>query len=91
MREIQLAADEPFGPGHVPVEDLGPRLEPVELARDAAPEGFGVAVGFFVEALVVGHAGDMGVGAELRWRRENALLVQAGLDIGGRLCGHAGS
>ena len=34
VREVEFAAGEPFGPGDVPVEDFGPRFEPVEFAGD---------------------------------------------------------
>jgi len=40
--EIDLAADEPFGPGGIPLEDFVPFFEPVQFAGDAAPEFVGI-------------------------------------------------
>ena len=65
MREVELAADEPFRPRDVPLENLLPWLEPVELASRCRPRRFGVAFGFGVEALVVGDALDMRLRAEV--------------------------
>src|SRR5579863_2722461 len=91
VREIQFAAEEPFGPRHIPFEDLRPWLEPFDFARDPAPEAFGIAVGLFVEPLVIGHASYMGFGTEFRRRIEYPVFVQSGLNISGGLGRHAGS
>src|SRR5215831_10268660 len=40
--QIDLPADEPFGPGTVPLQHLVPLPEPVQLAGDAAPELVGL-------------------------------------------------
>ena len=58
--EIGFAADEPFGPGQIPLEDLVPRLEPVQLFGGVGPEGFGILNGVLVEGLVLFQALDMG-------------------------------
>ena len=56
VAEVELAADEPFGPGEIPLEDFVPGLEPVEIAGDVGPEGFGIVDGLLVEGLVLGEA-----------------------------------
>jgi hypothetical protein len=40
--DVDLSTHEPFGPGLIPVEGPGPGREPVQLAGDAVPEGFGI-------------------------------------------------
>ena len=89
--EIELAAHEPFGPGCIPFEDFSPGFEPVEVMRNAAPESFGIAGGFGVEALVIFDAANVGVGGEAGRGREDALFVERGLDVGlGRVGRHGG-
>ena len=48
--------------------------------RDLGPETFGIVLGFLVKALVFGPALDLGPGAELVGRFEDALFVQNGID-----------
>ena len=79
--EIDLAADEPFCPRAIPLENLVPFLEPVQFAGDPRPELLGIVDGFLVEALVFLEALDVGVLAEFCWRIELALLVQDGINI----------
>src|SRR5438270_14037431 len=66
--EVQLAADEPFRPWGVPLEDLCPWLKPFELARDPGPESLRIGVGFLVQPLVLLDGFDVGAGTELRGR-----------------------
>ena len=40
VRKIDLAADEPLGPGRFPVQNLVPLLEPVQFFGRAGPEFF---------------------------------------------------
>ena len=42
VAEIELAANEPLGPGKFPFKHLVPRLEPMQLAGRLRPEFFGV-------------------------------------------------
>ena len=42
VAEIDLAADEPFGYGELPIEDFGPLLKPVQLSGRLGPESFGI-------------------------------------------------
>src|SRR6266853_4332445 len=81
--KIDLASDEPLGPGEIPLENLVPLLEPMQLAGDAAPELVGIVHRFFVEALVLFEALDVSLLAEFRRRREAALLLQDGIDAAG--------
>src|SRR5579862_7946873 len=81
--KVDLAANEPFSPGAIPLENFFPRLEPVQLTGDAAPEFIGVVDRFLVEALVLSESFDVGVAAEIRGRLEFALLVKDGIDAGG--------
>jgi len=91
VAEVGLAADEPLGVGRVPVEDLGPRLEPSEFLGDAAPEAVGIFDGAPVECAVLVHGGDVpsrhaGLG---RCRRgERAGLVEDRVNPGGGGGGH---
>ena len=81
VAEIELAADEPLGPGQIPLENLVPGLEPVQILRRAGPEFFGVFDGLLVERLVLLEALDVGLGAELRRWGKDAVFAQRGVDI----------
>ena len=81
VAEVDLAADEPLGPGQIPLENFVPGLEPVELLRGFGPECFGIVDGLLVEGFVFGEALDVGLGAELRRRRKDAVFAQRGVDI----------
>jgi hypothetical protein len=81
VAEIDFAADKPLGPGQIPLENLVPGLEPVQLLRYAGPELFGVLDGLLVERLIFGEALDVGLGTELRRRGKDAVLAQRGVDI----------
>jgi hypothetical protein len=75
IAEVELAADKPLGPGEIPVEDLVPRLEPVQLAGCFGPEFFGIFDRLLIKGFVLLEALDVSLGAELRWRRENTILA----------------
>ena len=68
--DVRLAADEPLGLGRVPVEDLVPLLEPVQLPGPLGPEALVVLLGLLVDRGIV-HVGLRGellgrlVGADL--------------------------
>src|SRR5579863_4841060 len=81
--KINLPAGKPFRPRTIPLQNFFPRFEPVQFARDPAPEFVGIVDRFFVETLVFGEALDVGVLAEFRGRLELALLLQNGIDVGG--------
>ena len=57
--EIDLAADEPFCPGTIPLENLVPLLEPVQFAGDPRPELFRLLDRLLVNALVFREALDV--------------------------------
>ena len=81
--EIDLAAHEPFGPGAIPLEDLIPLFEPVELAVDARPKLVWVVYGFLVQALVIAETLDVGLGGELGRTLELTLLLNDGINASG--------
>jgi hypothetical protein len=95
VAQVEFAADEPLGPGQIPLEDLVPGLEPVQLAGHAGPECLGIVNGLLVEGFVFGERADVGPGAELRRRGKHAVFAQRGVDIpvgnGDRRGRHAGS
>src|SRR4051812_50178956 len=72
VRDVQLPADEPFGVRAVPLEHLVPLLEPVQLVRLLAPEGFGTADRLAVESVVFLAALDQRVRREAGGPREQA-------------------
>src|SRR5260370_40221955 len=79
---IDLGADEPFGPGHVPLEDLVPRLEPIDGFGLLGPECLGVGLGTLVDARIIA----VGLGVELRGGRIAAVLLVYGIDWAARGC-----
>ena len=81
VAEIELAADEPLGPGQVPVENFVPGLEPVQLARHAGPEFFRIFNGLLVEGLVLFQALNVRLGAELGRRGKDAVFAECGVDV----------
>src|SRR5215467_1754453 len=90
--KIQLSAEEPFRPGVVPVENLVPFLEPVQIFGDATPEFFGLLDGLVIDALVVFEALEMRASAELFGWLELSLLLKDGVNVCSRqrgLVGHA--
>ena len=89
--EVDLAAGKPLGPGAVPVEHAFPRLEPVQLGSDRAPECFRVGLGFLVETLIFVHAANVGLGAKIAGAFEDAVFVEYGVDIDLRARGHRGA
>jgi hypothetical protein len=78
---LSFAADEPFGPGKVPVEDFGPGLKPVEFAGGFGPEGFRVGDGAGVEGFVFGEGLDVGLGGEFGRRGEDAVFAEGGFEV----------
>ena len=95
VAQVELAADKPLGPGQIPLEDLVPGLEPVQLSGHAGPECFGIVDGLLVEGFILGKRADAGLGPELRRWGKDAVFAQRGVDIpvgdGDRRGGHAGS
>src|SRR6185437_2943787 len=63
---VELSANEPFEVGWRPVENLRPRLDPVEASSFTCPVCFRITCGFVVDRRIVDH----GVGREFwRWRK----------------------
>src|SRR5580765_6704688 len=66
VRDVEFRVGEPAREGRIPFEDLGPLLEPVNLARgDLTPEGFGILLGSAVEVQVTFHALDVSFANEV--------------------------
>ena len=78
---IQLSSDKPFGIGKLPVEDLGPFLEPVEFLGLTGPKFIRALHRLGMELPVLGHALDPGFFRKLGGRLENAVLNKMGLDV----------
>ena len=72
---IQLAADEPFGVGWLPIEGPGVALEPMQKLGLLVPEFLGVIRRALVKFAVFLERLDMGVFAEFG-RRRNCLFVK---------------
>ncbi len=81
VAEVDFAADEPLRPGQIPLQNLVPGLEPMELFRGTGPEGFRVFNGLLVEGFVFLEALDVRLGAELFRRREDAVFAQRGVEV----------
>jgi len=71
---VDFGADEPFGPGHVPLENLVPRLEPIDGLSLLGPEGLWVGFGVLVDARIV----PVGLGFELLGRADSGGPPGAG-------------
>src|SRR6266550_1480868 len=77
VRDIDLAAHEPFRPGVVPLQDFVPLLEPVQFFRDASPELFRLLDGFAVDTLVLFETLDVRLLAEMIRTLEFSLLIES--------------
>jgi hypothetical protein len=83
--QVGLAAHEPLGVGAVPLEDLAPGLEPVQLLGHLAPEALRVVDGPLVLGLVILHRGDVGAAhavAEAGGGGEDPVFLEDGVDAG---------
>ncbi len=74
VRDVQLAAGEPFRPRSIPLEHIFPRLKPVEVPGLGGPEGLGIARGALVNLGVRG----IGLAAKFGGRRKRAALLEQG-------------
>ena len=81
--DVQLAADEPFHPGHIPVQHLVPGREPVQLLGFLGPESLRIAQGAFVNVRVAG----IGLPAKVLRGRESAALLEQRGEAFFRWCG----
>jgi hypothetical protein len=94
VADIELAADKPLGVGKLPLQDFFPGLEPDQFGFGLAmPEGLGVLDGFAVKLAVLGQGADVGARGEGFGRRENALFIEDGGEMGwlyGRGVRHGG-
>src|SRR5947209_18433871 len=76
VAQVDFAANEPLGPRAIPFQHAVPWLEPMQLAGNSTPESFRILFRQLRQALVIGHALDVSVSAELGRRRKNPLLLQ---------------
>ncbi len=79
--EIDLTADEPFGPGRFPLQNLVPFLEPVQLLGGAGPEFFRLLHRLFVESFIFGQALNLSLLRKLRRWLKRALFVESRIDV----------
>ena len=71
-------ADEPFGPGIVPFQNLGPGREPLKFLGDIAPETFRIGNRFLVGAFIVLNIGN---GFGLSGRLIHTAFLEEGIDV----------
>ncbi len=76
VRNVDLAADEPFCERLIPFKNGVPFAGPVQFFGPLCPESLGVGGSFFVESLIFFKVLNMRIGGELRRRRENARFAQ---------------
>src|SRR6266542_2158386 len=76
VRGIDLAADKPFGPRDVPLENFFPWLKPVQFLGSRGPKRLGV----FVRGLEYAGALNVSCLLELLWRRKISFFIQQNLD-----------
>ena len=81
VREIDPAADKPFCPRAIPLENLVPGLEPVQFAGDTRPKLLGLVNRLFIKMLVFLKCLNVSLLAEFRRTFELALLIQNGIDV----------
>ena len=78
---IQGAADEPLGEWWLPVQDLVPRVKPVDLLMGAGvPERFGILPGLFID----GRIRDVAVGSHFGGWRKLPVFMEQGIECAGR-------
>jgi len=66
ISDIAGRADEPFGPGVVPIEHLAPRRKPIQFLGHTAPERFRIGDGSLVSLLIVlNMSSRLGLGGRL--------------------------
>jgi len=81
IAEVGSTADEPLGPGEIPIKNLVPGFEPMELTGCTGPELFRILNGLPVKRFVFLKALDVRLGAKLRGRRKDAVFTQCGINI----------
>ncbi len=81
LRDVELAADEPFRERRLPLERLLGLLPPVEILGQVAPEFLGLLDRFFPHRSVLLHAADARPFDEALGRFEDAVLDEVRLDV----------
>src|ERR1700722_2498474 len=75
VRDVELAADEPFGVRWIPLQSFLGRFGPLDELGLLGPVGFGVHFGCFVEFAVFLHRANVGFLAKF-FRRRNGFFVE---------------
>ena len=81
---VQPAANEPLRMRRLPLEHPIPGARPLELAGDAGPEGFRVALGFRVQVVVANR----GAGLKVFRRRKNSIFAEQDVELSVLMVGH---
>ena len=81
VREVEFASGEPLRPGAIPLKNLVPLLEPVELSGNASPKLLWLLNRFAVHALVLVQSLNMRFLAEVFRALKLPLLLQNGINV----------
>ena len=81
FRDVEPAADEPFGKGRVPFEHDAPRHAPFQFGGFLGPEGVRVFGGKLVKPIIVLTRADPRPLRKVRRGREHAVFVEVRLDV----------
>ena len=83
VRNINLAADKPFGVGRFPLQNRIPLLEPVQFALSKTrPEPFRIRARFGAQRFEFIHRLDMRAISKTLWRMKDAFFLLQGFDVG---------
>ncbi len=75
VRDVDLAADEPFCVRWVPLQHCVPLFEPVKFFRHARPESFGIRACLGAQRFEFSFGFDVCLGGEFgRWREDSFFL-----------------
>ncbi len=75
--KIELAANEPLRPGLVPLQNLVPLFEPVQLFGGPSPEFFRLLHRLLIQGFIFGQALNLRLRGKFWRRRKTALLIKS--------------
>lgn len=82
VRDIDLAANEPFSMRRLPLQNHVPLLEPVKLLlRKAPPKRLRVSARFRAQPFRLLHSLDVGLLGKSRRRRKDSIFSLEGFDV----------
>ena len=85
VRNINLAADKPFGVGRFPLQNRIPLLEPVQFTfSKARPEPFRIRARFCAQCFKFRHRLEVRAISKTLRRMKDAFFLLQGFDVGGR-------